>query len=195
MTGLDKILEEIKAEAQANADATLLEAQEKANKILSDAEIEANKKADEISKNSDKKVEDILNRGNSSANLEKQKAKLVAKQQVINTMLSKALSKMENADNKTYFQIILKLIEKNSQNSKGKIAFNKDDLSRLPDKFISEINKVSKDKLELSDTPANIKSGFILIYGGIEENCSFDAIFRSKHEELTDKISALLFQN
>ncbi len=195
MTGLDKILEEIKAEAQSNADAILSEAEDKANKIIFDAEIEANKKADEISKYSDKKAQDILDRGNSSANLEKQKAKLVAKQQVINTMLSKALNELENADEKTYFKIILKLVENNSQKSNGKIAFNKKDIDRLPNKFIKEINAVAKGELELSETPAKIKSGFILIYDGIEENCSFDAIFRSKHEELTDEISALLFQN
>lgn len=195
MTGLEKILEEIKAEAKANADATLAEADKKANEIISEAEVEANKKADFIAQNTDKKVQDILERGNSSANLEKQKARLVAKQQVISTVLANSLKQMENSDNKTYFQIVLKLVEKNSQNTNGKIAFNENDLRRLPDNFINEVNKVSKGKLELSDTPVKIKSGFILIYNGIEENCSFDAIFRSKHEELTDKISALLFQN
>ena len=122
------------------------------------------------------------------------KARLVAKQQVISTVLANSLKQMENSDDKTYFQIVLKLVEKNSQNTNGKIAFNENDLRRLPDNFINEVNKVSKGKLELSDTPVKIKSGFILIYNGIEENCSFDAIFRSKHEELTDKISALLFQ-
>lgn len=195
MTGLEKILEEIKAEAKSNADAVLAEADEKAKEIIAEAEAEANKKVDEISKNTDKKVQDILERGNSSANLEKQKAKLVAKQQVISTVLSNSLKQMEKSDAKTYFQIILKLVEKNSQNSNGKIAFNEKDLQRLPENFINEVNKVSKGKLELSKSPVKIKSGFILIYNGIEENCSFDAIFRSKHEELTDKISALLFQN
>ena len=88
MTGLEKILEEIKAEAKANADATLAEADKKANEIISEAEVEANKKADFIAQNTDKKVQDILERGNSSANLEKQKARLVAKQQVISTVLA-----------------------------------------------------------------------------------------------------------
>ena len=195
MTGLEKILEEIKAEAKANADAVLAEAEEKAKEIIAQAEAEACKKADDISKNTDKKVQDILNRGNSSASLEKQKAKLVAKQQVISTVLSNSLKQIENSDDNTYFQIVLKLIEKNSQSTNGKIAFNENDLRRLPENFINEANKVSKGNLELSETPVKIKSGFILIYNGIEENCSFDAIFRSKHEELTDKISALLFQN
>ncbi len=193
MTGLDKIIEEINSEASANAEVILKSADNDAAKIIADAKKEANTKSDEILKNAEKKQEDILSRGESSANLEKQKSLLVAKQTVINNMLSASLEKMENAEDKQYFSYITKLIEKNSQNSDGIIAFNSKDLNRLPENFVSEINAVSKGKLEISDTPVNIKSGFILIYGGIEENCSFDAIFRSKHEELTDEISALLF--
>ncbi len=193
MTGLDKIIEEIKSEASANADVILKSADNDAAKIIADAKTEANEKSDEILKNAEKKKEDILSRGESSANLEKQKSLLVAKQTVINNMLSASLEKMENAEDKQYFSYIIKLIEKNSQNTDGIIAFNSKDLNRLPENFVSEINAVSKGKLEISNTPVNIKSGFILIYGGIEENCSFDAIFRSKHEELTDEISALLF--
>lgn len=193
MTGLDKIIEEIKSEASANADVILKSADNDAAKIIADAKKEANEKSDEILKNAEKKKEDILSRGESSANLEKQKSLLVAKQTVINNMLSASLEKMENAEDKQYFSYIIKLIEKNSQNTDGFIAFNSKDLNRLPENFVSEINAVSKGKLEISNTPVNIKSGFILIYGGIEENCSFDAIFRSKHEELTDEISALLF--
>lgn len=193
MTGLDKIIEEIKSEASANADVILKSADNDAAKIIADAKKEANEKSDEILKNAEKKKEDILSRGESSANLEKQKSLLVAKQTVINNMLSASLEKMENAEDKQYFSYIIKLIEKNSQNTDGFIAFNSKDLNRLPENFVSEINAVSKGKLVISNTPVNIKSGFILIYGGIEENCSFDAIFRSKHEELTDEISALLF--
>ena len=193
MTGLDKIIEEIKSEASANADVILKSADNDAARIIADAKKEANEKSDEILKNAEKKKEDILSRGESSANLEKQKSLLVAKQTVINNMLSASLEKMENAEDKQYFSYIIKLIEKNSQNTDGFIAFNSKDLNRLPENFVSEINAVSKGKLEISNTPVNIKSGFILIYGGIEENCSFDAIFRSKHEELTDEISALLF--
>lgn len=193
MTGLDKILQEIKSEASANAEITLKSANTEAEKILADAKVEANTRSEEILKSTEKKKEDILSRGKSSANLEKQKALLLAKQTVINNMLSVALNKMENAEEDKYFSYIKKLIEKNSQKADGIIAFNQKDLNRLPNNYLSEINAVSKGKLEISNKAVNIKSGFILIYGGIEENCSFDAIFRSRHEELTDVISALLF--
>lgn len=193
MTGLEKIIEEIRTEASENADKVISKAKEEADVVISDAQEKGRKKADLILENAKKKSQDILSRGDSSANLEKQKAMLVAKQQVINEMLENTLSYMENLEDKEYFSLILKLIEKNSQSQKGEIAFSKKDISRLPDSFMEKVNSVSKGELKLSDNTANIKSGFVLIYGGIEENCSFDAMFRSKHEELTDEISALLF--
>ena len=35
--------------------------------------------------------------------------------------------------------------------------------------------------------------GFILIYGGIEENCSIDAMFAEKRDELLDQVRKILF--
>lgn len=193
MTGLEKIIEEIRTEAAQNADEVISKAKKEAEVVLSDAKEKGNKQADLIIENAKKKSEDILLRGESSANLEKQKAMLSAKQKVINEMLENTLSYMENLEDDEYFSLILKLIKNNSQPQKGEIVFSQKDVSRLPKGFMEKVNNVSKGELVLSKNTAGIKSGFVLIYGGIEENCSFDAIFRSKHEELTDEISALLF--
>ncbi len=193
MTGLEKIIEEIRTEATLNAEKIISKAKNEADAVISDAHEKGKKQADIILENAKKKSQDILSRGESSASLEKQKAMLSAKQQVINEMLKSTLNYMENLSDEEYFSLILKLIKNNSQPQKGEIAFSKTDISRLPEGFMKEVNNVSKGELVLSENTANIKSGFVLIYGGIEENCSFDAMFRSKHEELTDEISALLF--
>ena len=47
--------------------------------------------------------------------------------------------------------------------------------------------------LTLSDDTADIDSGFILRYGGIEENCSLKALFADRQEELQDLVHKLLF--
>jgi V/A-type H+-transporting ATPase subunit E len=38
-----------------------------------------------------------------------------------------------------------------------------------------------------------MSGGFILLYGDIEENCSFDALFLQAKEELQDKVRDYLF--
>ena len=57
-----------------------------------------------------------------------------------------------------------------------------------------EIKSVAKDAdLKISETPANIKNGFVLSYGDVEENCSFDALIEASKETLQDKIGQMLF--
>ena len=44
-----------------------------------------------------------------------------------------------------------------------------------------------------SNKASDIDGGFILIYGGIEENCSLAAMFHAQKEEMADKLNSLLF--
>ena len=48
-------------------------------------------------------------------------------------------------------------------------------------------------ELTVTEDPAPIEAGFILKYGGIEQNCSFDAVFAGESENLSDKAGRLLF--
>ena len=98
-----------------------------------------------------------------------------------------------------YFENIVKLAVKASQNGKGTILFSKADLDRLPEIFADTLNAalVAGGKegaaLTVSSETRDIDGGFVLTYGGIEENCSFDALFDSAHEMLQDKVQEILF--
>lgn len=47
--------------------------------------------------------------------------------------------------------------------------------------------------LKISRQTRKIDGGFVLVYGGIEENCSFEALFDAKHDELQDKVHGIVF--
>ena len=69
-------------------------------------------------------------------------------------------------------------------------------LKAVPAGFADELSKIAKGvggTLVVSDKPVKIRSGFILSYGGIEENCSLDAIFAEKAETLRDLANTLLW--
>ena len=38
-----------------------------------------------------------------------------------------------------------------------------------------------------------MEGGFVLVYGGVEQNCSFAALFDAARDSLQDKLHALLF--
>ena len=66
----------------------------------------------------------------------------------------------------------------------------------LPKGFEDTLNQALAEKggrLTVSGQAAAIDGGFILSYGGIEENCSFEALFDSAKETLQDKVQELLF--
>ena len=47
--------------------------------------------------------------------------------------------------------------------------------------------------MSLSEETAGLGGGVILRYGGVEENCSLDALFRDRRETLQDRVAQVLF--
>ena len=62
----------------------------------------------------------------------------------------------------------------------GEIVFSQKDKNRLPSGFEAKIKDALNGKpgaqLTISNNTRNIKSGFVLVYGDIEENCSFQIL-------------------
>lgn len=193
MNGLDKIIKKIESDSQAACSAVISEAELKAKEILSAGE----KNCEEIKKREDVRCEnscvDVRARAESAAELEIRKGKLLARQTVISDMLEKCKNSLKSLEKEEYFKLILKMVEKYSENQDGVIVFSKKDTDRMDKNFISKINKVSAGKLALGEPNKKIDGGFVLVYGDIEINCTFDTIFTVEKEKLTDVVSAVLF--
>ena len=184
MTGLDKIIEQILADATTESQTI----------------IEATAQADKVKQQNKTKVEATIANGKvrakSSSDLKKRQAILKAKQEIINGIVDKAYAQILEMEDAAYFEIINKMVAKYALPKTGEICFNAKDLKRLPagyDKKIAEYATANGGSLTLSDKTVNLDGGFVLIYGGIEENCSIKAMFNSEKEKLADKVNALLF--
>lgn len=193
MTGLEKIIKEIELESREAGEALEKDAQRQVNEIMKRAEDEAKEKESEIFKKAEEKCAEIEKRGKSGSELAKKKVILKAKQEIIAKMIQKAHEKLLNLPEDEYFENILKMVSKHSQEKAGEIAFSERDLRRLPLNFTTLLDKSSKGKLEISSKPVKIDGGFVLIYGGIEENCSFEGLFSQNHEKLQDAVASMLF--
>ena len=94
------------------------------------------------------------------------------------------------------YQCVEKLLEQNVFPQAGEIRFNRRDLERMPEGFPGRIRTIAAAKggsLTLSDAPLETDGGFLLVYGGIEENCTLKAVFSAKREELSDQVNRMLF--
>ena len=80
----------------------------------------------------------------------------------------------------------------------GQIVFSQIDKKRMPEGFQNEINRIISSingaSLTISEDTCEIDGGFILNYGDIEQNCSFDAMFLDKKDLLQDEVYKLLFE-
>ena len=119
-----------------------------------------------------------------------------AKQEVIAQVLDKAYEALNGKSDEEYFDLIRKMLDKFVLDSEGDIYFSEADLKRMPSGFEKEIEAVAEKKggkLTLSKTSKEIENGFILVYGGIEENCTFRSLFNTQRDVLQDKIHQELF--
>lgn len=198
MTGLEKIIKAIEAEAQASVDKIIAEAKEEAGKILSIAEEEAKQECAKIAEKPALEAKAIISRAESGAKLIKRQMILDAKQQAISDIICKAKNKLTSLPDTEYFDIILQIVKKHAHKGPGLIKFSQADLDRLPEKYEESLKTTLKDipnaSLTISKESAKIDGGFILVYGDIEENCSFESLFAAAREDLQDKVNAFLFE-
>lgn len=193
MSGIDKIIRQIEEDTEAVCQEMISSAKSKADREIADAESEAGRIRDSFSEKTERKLSEIDQRAKSAAVVEEKKIMLKAKQDAIDTMLDAALSYVRQLPDDAYFALILQMAEKHSHEDDGVIFFSEKDLSRLPLGFEEKLSAVSKGRLSVSAKPREISSGFVLSYGGIEENCSFDSMIASMNETLRDRACAILF--
>lgn len=198
MTGLDKILEQIEVEASSNADAVIAQAKEQAQEIIAAAKSEGDKRRLEIEKKSEMDVRGSLSRGESAAWLQEKKIILKAKQEIIGDIVEKSKESILNLPDEEYFETILKMVKRHALNQEGEIIFSSKDKERLPKEFEDSIKEALSGKqgasLKISNESRNINGGFLLVYGDVEENCSFDTLFLTAKDTLQDKVNELLFK-
>lgn len=197
MTGLDKILKHIEDAAAMNEESMLNQGKREADKIIADAMAEGKQRCAEIRKETDRNVKASMSRAESAAALQEKKLILNAKQQIISDVILSAKEYLLNLSDEKYFENILLMVKKYALPKAGGILFSEKDYKRLPEQFEDIINVSLTDKkeavLKISQETRNIDGGFVLTYGEVEVNCSFEGLFSADIENLQDKVSELLF--
>lgn len=196
MTGLEKMKNQILDEAKSLAEAKVSDAENQAQEILEAAKAEAAKTAAGISQKSEADVANYKERIASSIDLQRRTRVLSAKQEVIAEVLNKAYEKLKAMETADYFAMMMKILDKYVLAQVGEIYFSQADVNRMPADCRAEIEKIAKAKggsLKICSQEKGIEGGFVLAYGGIEENCTLRAMFDAKRDELSDEAHRLLF--
>ena len=196
MGGLDKIIEEIKDQANAEAGQILKEADEYCDEYMKEI---TDKVADELEafEKKEKSKRDLYDEKVKSGALFRERNEILkTKQQCINEVIKEAEYTICNLETKQYFDFLSKLFEANFDGTDGEMFFGKEDLERMPEEFKEKIKAIADNKgakVNISDKTKNIKNGFILVYGEIEENCTIQSLFDEKSDALRDIVNKELF--
>lgn len=193
MTGLEKIVKQIGDEARQSADEIIASAKAEAEKIAARAQADGRAQSAVIEAQGKLAVQNSLAASQSAAALSRRRAILETKQQLISDVISEAQKSVYALPDSEYFALILKMVGKFSLPQDGEIIFSPTDLKRLPFAFALKVKSAAKGSLSVSKETRELDGGFVLVYGGIEENCSIEALFYAAREELQDKAQQILF--
>ena len=197
MTGLEKILDEIKAQSRQAVEQIESEGRKIADDMIKEQEEKINSKKAVFEKELEQTSKLDLEKGISSAISQKKKMILEEKQNIISDIIEKSKNYIKNLSKDEYMTFLEKIALKYAHKEEGKIRLTASDKNSIGQELVSRLNSKlsenSKGTLVLDDQVSNEKSGFVIIYKDVEENCSLEAIFSEKRELLEDKINSFLF--
>ena len=196
MTGLEKIISQIQEEAKASAECKVNAANAQAEEILAEAKAACDVMEREAAEKRDVLKNNQAGRVKSSAEQQRRTALLRAKQEIIAELIDQAYVTLKEEDTESYFLTMEKILKTYALAEDGEVYFSAADLARMPADFEKKIEEAAKAKggnLVLVKEPKEIADGFVLVYGGVEENCTLKALFDAKKDELQDKVNAILF--
>lgn len=200
MEGLDRILNRIQSDSKAKATEIIDKANADAKEITDAMKAKVDAKVSEILSKIDQDKKNIEERTIASKEHKLKQMKLTTRREAIDETLRLAREKINNLSDKDYEELLLKAFDKYVVKNDGrdtvKLCFGEKDIKRLSkdikDTFVKKASEKGI-KMTVSDTPVKIDNGFILDFGDILENCSFDAMIDQNKEMLEDIVKKILF--
>ena len=196
MSGLDKITARIIEESAVKAKAISDEAAQQAEAIKAAGEKKAAEECERISKKAEASVRSFKDKGQASALLRTKQIMLGGRQELIHEVIETARQQLNSLSDAEYKEFIVKLFSKHLPDEDAVLLLNSRDKARLGEDTLDELKAAALangSKLTVADESADIKNGFVLSYGGIEENCTIDALIDQSMEDLQDKVKEILF--
>lgn len=196
MTGIEVIVNQILDEAKDKEKQILGEADTAIVEISSKAKAEVEKFENDLYKKYELDLKNYQSAAILMAEQKKKRAILNAKQEYIEKIMDKTYEKLIGSEDGEYFDYVLKLVKKYALPQDGYIIFNEKDRNRMPADLMEKIQGIAKEKggsLTMSDEQRKIDGGFVLVYGGIEENCIFKSLMEIEKEKLHDLVNEMVF--
>ncbi|HPU02246.1 MAG TPA: V-type ATP synthase subunit E [Bacillota bacterium] len=196
--GAERIIEHILNDAREKAAEIRAEAEKRSREIMALAQEEASRRRERILARARDEAAELKRRILGGARLEARKEKLAAKQELIAEAFRQALEELCSLDDESYCSLLREMLLAAVEKGTEKVFLSERDRARIPESFWAELNAAleqagKEGKLAPAEEARDIKGGFILQWGGVEINCSFEALLEAQREELEPEVAGILF--
>lgn len=194
----NKIIERIRQDAQAEADAILADARAKAQANAQAIAQQGKAKAAEIKAAGEADCAEAHRRARLIAELDTRKNELAAKRAVIDEAFDGAAGRLASLPEGQWRGLIASIVLQGAETGCEKLRIPEKDRVKYTEEFLQELNgalkaKGLKGELTLDETPAAFEDGVMLVSDVSDINGSFEAVLRSAREELEKEVVGLLF--
>ena len=199
MNGIDRITDRIEADAREQAKAIIAEAEAKCAEIRKENEKKAQERYLELIRNGTKDCESGLERRKSAAEMDAKKSVLALKQDCVAEAFDMAKRRLADMPEDSYVGFLASLAASAAADGSGEIVLSARDRERCGKAVLERANAALAAKgltpaLTLAADSREISGGLILRQGGVEVNCSIEALVEALKGPMTADVVRTLFE-
>ena len=195
MTNLDKILERIRQDGEDRAIALDRETDEEILRLKELSDEETAREAAALEESAKKDADKIVTLAKSGALALRKKRTLSAKSRALTDAVNEALEKLARLPEDEYADLILSLIEQNTDGEKGEVLLASGRPVADRDSFAKRIESLPGKNLTLSDKLADLATGALVSYGKIQVDLSFAALAADRKDAIRDRLADMIFRD
>ena len=199
MNGIDRITDRIEADAREQAKAIIAEAEAKCAEIRKENEKKAQERYLQLIRNGTKDCESGLERRKSAAEMDAKKSVLALKQDCVAEAFDMAKRRLADMPEDSYVGFLASLAASAAADGSGEIVLSARDRERCGKAVLERANAALAAKgltpaLTLAADSREIRGGLILRQGGVEVNCSIEALVEALKGPMTADVARTLFE-
>ena len=199
MKGTEKIIAHIRADGDAEAKKIIDAASKQAEEKRAESFKAALSEYEKLMQAGNAECEDILSGSCRIAEMEAKKSVLSVKQEMISAAFDAAREEIVNMPRDKYTQFLARMAAEAAASGMEEIVLNARDKAEVGKSVCKAANELlsakgTPGKLTVSEDTADISGGVIVRFGGIETNCSIDALIRQRRSGLSTEVAAAMFE-
>ena len=199
MKGTEKIIAHIRADGDAEAKKIIDAASKQAEEKRAESFKAALSEYEKLMQAGNAECEDILSGSPRLAGMEGKKSVLSVKQEMISAAFDAAREEIVNMPRDKYTQFLARMAAEAAASGMEEIVLNARDKAEVGKSVCKAANELlsakgTPGKLTVSEDTADISGGVIVRFGGIETNCSIDALIRQRRSGLSTEVAAAMFE-